>query len=60
MGFNFISGRRCAKTKRTSGKAAGGRVYGWLLIDGGIGWAGGGSEVRLVRLAMKVIRCPLC
>ena len=32
MDFNFISSRRCAKTERTSGKAAGGRVYGWLLL----------------------------
>ena len=32
MRFSFISGRRCVKTKRTSDKAAGGRVYGWLLL----------------------------
>ena len=32
MGFNFISARRCAKTKRTPGKVDSCCVYGWLLL----------------------------
>ena len=69
MGFSFISGRRCAKTKRTSGKAAGCRVCGWLLLmmvlAGQVeaqdqNCATTGSEVPLCNLANRNLHQVCC
>ena len=55
MSFSFISGRRCAKTKRTSGKVACGRVYGWLLLMAVLA-----GQVEAQECATSNSEVPLC